>query len=94
MYGTVARLRFDSADADSLVTNLMDQPMDIDGFISGEILMGDTPGQAWLVVKFRDKASYDANADAPEQHERYMQFRAFLTEDPEWSDGEWLEGRS
>lgn len=90
MYGTVARLRFDPADADSLITNLTGQPMDIDGFESAEILMGDTPGEAWLVVKFRDRESYIANADSPDQGERYEAFRAFLTEDPEWHDGEWL----
>jgi hypothetical protein len=90
MYGTVARLRFDPANGDSLVTNLMDHPREeTDGFISGEVLLGDTPGEAWLVVKFRDKASYEANANAPEQHERYTAFRAFLSEDPEWHDGEW-----
>lgn len=94
MYGTVARLRFDPADADSLVTNLVSQPMDIDGFISGEILMSDSPGEAWLVVKFRDKESYTANADSPQQHERYEAFRAFLSEDPEWFDGAWLNSGS
>lgn len=91
MYGTIARLHFDPANADSLVTNLMAQSRDVDGFISGEVLTSDSPGEAWLVVKFRDKASYDANADSPEQHERYMEFRAFLSEDPEWHDGEWID---
>lgn len=91
MYGTVARLRFDPANGDSVVTNIMAQPMGVDGFERGEVMLSNTPGEAWLVAVFRDKESYTANADSPEQHERFMKFREFLTEDPEWHDGEWLE---
>lgn len=93
MYGTVARLRFDPANADSVVTNIMATPEDVDGFVRGEILLSDTPGEAWLIAVFRDKESYVANADSPAQHERYMQFRSFLSEDPEWHDGEIVSSR-
>jgi hypothetical protein len=30
----------------------------------------------------------DANAASPEQHARYEQYRALLTAEPEWHDGE------
>ena len=90
MYGTIAKMTFDPADADSLVTNITAQSMDIDGFISADILLA-APGEAWIVVKFRDEESYTKNADSPEQNERYETWRAFLNADPEWHDGDWLE---
>ena len=41
----------------------------------------------FLVAVFDDEASYRANADSPEQHERYLEMRALLVDDPEWMDG-------
>jgi quinol monooxygenase YgiN len=41
----------------------------------------------YLVAIFKDKAAYQANADSPGQHERYLKFRSFLVADPEWHDG-------
>jgi hypothetical protein len=32
-----------------------------------------------------------ANADSPEQHQRYLAFREILESDPEWQDGEIVE---
>jgi hypothetical protein len=90
MYGTVARMTFDPANRDALVAQLEGMPTGVDGFISGEVLMGDEAGAAMLVVKFRDKASYMANADSPEQGERYAALRGLLSEDPMWFDGEWV----
>jgi hypothetical protein len=36
--------------------------------------------------QFKDKASYQANADSPKQH-RHRIFRSYLTDDPQWNDG-------
>jgi hypothetical protein len=46
------------------------------------------PNTIIMAVAFKDKASYRANAESPEQNTRYEQMRALLTADPEWSDGE------
>lgn len=43
-----------------------------------------------MVVRFRDRDSYVANADSPAQHERYLQFRALMLADPVWYDGDWV----
>jgi hypothetical protein len=50
--------------------------------------MDANPDEYYLVVGFESKESYTANAASPEQHERYQRYRAWLTEDPEWHDGE------
>jgi heme-degrading monooxygenase HmoA len=41
-----------------------------------------------LVVAFKDKESYHANAGSAEQDRRYRQMRELLESDPEWMDGE------
>jgi hypothetical protein len=41
----------------------------------------------FLVAIFKDKETYQVNADSIEQHERYLVFRSFLLDDPEWHDG-------
>ena len=92
MYGTVALLKFDPANKQALI-DMQDrqEAREVDGYLGANVLMCDTRGEALLVVRFRDKASYQANADAPEQHEQYTAWRALMSADPEWHDGEWVE---
>ena len=47
-----------------------------------------SPNELIGVAIFRDKASYIANADDPEQHAWFMKLREALEADPEWEDGE------
>ncbi len=49
--------------------------------------MDNDPDEFYLVAIFKDKETYMANADSAEQHERYLVFRSFLKDDPEWHDG-------
>lgn len=92
MYGTVALLKFDPANKQALI-DMQDQQESrpVEGFIGVDIMMCDAPGEAILVVRFKDKASYTKNADSPEQNEQYTAWRALLSADPEWHDGEWVE---
>jgi hypothetical protein len=48
---------------------------------------------AWMIAMFEDQASYEKNADDPKQHERYLEYRDLLEEEPEWHDGEIEKGR-
>jgi hypothetical protein len=50
--------------------------------------MDQDPDEIYLVVIFRDKASYFANADSPEQNERFLEMMTCLAEEPQWHDGE------
>lgn len=93
MYGTVARMRFKEENKQALVDALMAHPTETPGFIGAEILITGDAGELILAVRFEDKDSYVKNADSPEQNERYMQFRALLESDPEWTDGEWIASR-
>lgn len=41
-----------------------------------------------MAVIFRDKATYEANAENPETDRWFRQLRELLEADPEWHDGE------
>ena len=44
--------------------------------------------EAIMLAVFDNRAAYERNAASPEQHERYLGYRALLESDPEWHDGE------
>ncbi len=90
MYGTVARLQVRPGGFGALQEmNRAEELPQIPGFVFQHIYRLDAdPNTFILVVAFESKEAYLANATSPEQAARYEQYRAQLTADPEWSDGE------
>ena len=89
MYGTIARFRLKPSVRDQFV-EAMDSLGDaaIPGWVADYYFQMDSDSdEFYLVAIFRDKETYLANADSPEQHARYLKFRSFLVADPEWHDG-------
>ena len=89
MYGTIARFRIKPGVKDEFI-----KAMDsfggtfIQGWVADYYFQTDRDSsEFYLVAIFKDKESYMANADSAEQHERYLVFRSFLEDDPEWHDG-------
>jgi heme-degrading monooxygenase HmoA len=89
MYGTIARFHVKPGANDEFV-----KAMDsfggamIPGWVADYYYQMDKdPDEYFLVAIFKDKESYLENADSAEQHERYLVFRSFLTDHPEWHDG-------
>ena len=89
MYGTIARFRIKPGSKDDFIKAM-------DGFgeavIPGWVAdyyfqMENDSDEYYLVAVFKDKETYLANAGSAEQHERYLVFRSFLVDDPEWHDG-------
>jgi quinol monooxygenase YgiN len=90
MYGTVARMKVKSGKMDDFLANMRETPTrGVDGYM-GEIVyqMDSNPNEVMLCVFFRDKDSYHKNANDPEMHKQFEQYRALLDADPEWNDGE------
>jgi heme-degrading monooxygenase HmoA len=56
--------------------------------------MDADPNIYYLAILFESKEAYLANANSPEQYERYLEMRALLDSDPEWNDGEVVSGDS
>ena len=89
MYGTIAHFRIKPGIKEEFIRTMDsfgDQP--IAGWLADYYFQMDRdPEEFYLVAIFKDRQSYLANADSPEQHERYLKFRSFLVADPEWNDG-------
>jgi quinol monooxygenase YgiN len=89
MYGTVARLKIKPGALAELDRIGREDTQKIEGAVFEYVFQMDSdPNEVMLVVGFKDKAAYTKNAQSPEQHKRYEQYRALLTADPEWHDGE------
>lgn len=89
MYGTVARTRVKAGNRDKLREVFERQTSgNTPGLVKGYVLYENDGDTAWMFAVFADRASYDKNADDPSQHERYVEYRALMEEEPEWHDGE------
>lgn len=89
MYGTIAHFRIKPGVKDEFIKT-MDSFGDarIAGWVADYYFqMEHDSDEFYLVAIFKDKGTYQANADSQEQHQRYLVFRSFLVDDPEWHDG-------
>lgn len=93
MYGTVGRAKIKPGSFDDLMS-LMDEwkrnhAPRVEGVVASYTYRLDRDSNEILIVAvFRDKESYDANADDPEQDKWFQRARELMTSDPEWMDGE------
>lgn len=89
MYGTIARFRIKPGTREEFIRTMDSFGADsIPGWRADYYFqMNNDPEEFYLVAIFQDRDMYEANADSPEQHERYLKFRSFLVEDPQWNDG-------
>jgi hypothetical protein len=87
MYGTIARMK-GKPGALELFRRQENQrrPAGIQGTYIFQ--MDADPEEFWAVVVFKDRESYQANAESPEQDREYRELRQLLLEEPEWHDGE------
>jgi antibiotic biosynthesis monooxygenase (ABM) superfamily enzyme len=90
MYGTVARMRIKpGAEAKFLEVERSIEAAKIPGHVASYMYrMDGDPSEYYLAVVFTSKEAYHANANSPEQHERFQQLMSVLAAEPEWHDGE------
>jgi quinol monooxygenase YgiN len=89
MYGTIAHFWIKPGTRDEFI-KVMDRFGDavIRGWRADYYFqMNNNPEEFYLVAIFEDRDTYEANANSPEQYERYLEFRSFLVDDPQWNDG-------
>ena len=61
----------------------------VEGHIASYVLWRDSdPDSAMALTVFDNREAYWRNAQSPEQHERYLQIRELIEEDPKWVDGD------
>ena len=90
MYGTVARMRVKSG-AEERLNALMREYEDlrVPGYRATYVYRMDAdPRDVYVAVVFDSKATYEANAESPEQDARYQDMLTLLEGTPEWHDGE------
>lgn len=90
MYGTVMRARLKPGAREEFDRSIVEwekrrgTPV---GYHSSEIAYEDTdPDKVVLIVHFRDKESYVANSESPDQDAEYREMIALLDGEPEWID--------
>lgn len=93
MYGTVAHLKVKPGQEAELLALQQEWERERKPKVKGAIgeymyKLDDRPNEYILVVLFRDRESYFANAQDPEQDRWYRRFREVLEADPVWQDGE------
>jgi hypothetical protein len=89
MYATIARFHIKPGVKDEFIKTI-DSFGDvmIPGWIADYYFQMDSDSdEFYLVAIFKDRETYVANADSTDQHERYLVFRSYLRDDPEWHDG-------
>ena len=97
MYGTIARLRPKPERlADLVAYGRRISGLRVPGYRASYLFspaVNPYPEEtAFLVAIFDDEESYRANADSPEQNERYLELREMLLADPDWMDGTFASG--
>lgn len=95
MYGTVAVCRVAPDDVARLrALAEAEDALGIEGYLGTDVLVSDNHQDVVvLAVRFVDRGSYVANAESPEQHQRYLAMRALMADDPVWYDGDWVMTR-
>ena len=87
MYGTVAKMIV-KPGAEQQLSKIGSQRKRL-GQIKSYVFKSDNvPNEFWMVTVFKDKATYLANADSPEQDEEFRNMMKYLNQEPEWHDGE------
>jgi len=93
MYGTVFRFQVKPGSADDVKNLFAEWERDVKPAVPGALhgflyQLDKDPNSFIACAVFQDQKSYMANADSPEQDKWYGRFRALLTADPEWNDGQ------
>lgn len=89
MFGTVMRARVKPGERENFIRQMreIDQSRRPEGMESFEVAWEDQdPNRLVMIVHFRDRESYMANAATPEQDREYREMLRHLDGEPEWID--------
>jgi predicted ester cyclase/quinol monooxygenase YgiN len=95
MFGTIARLRPKAGRQAEVIRIFEDWGRErgprVPGALAGYLMRPlNRPDELIAVPIFADRATYEANANDPQQDAWYRRLRAELEEDPSWEDGEYV----
>ncbi|MBA3873951.1 MAG: antibiotic biosynthesis monooxygenase [Anaerolineae bacterium] len=89
MYGTIAKMRVKAGAEQAFMRVAAEtESVPVAGVVAVYIYQMDADSRDfYMTVMFDSQESYVANANSPEQHNRFMQLMAVLETEPEWHDG-------
>lgn len=86
LYGTIAKMKILPGKEEDLKRIGQDHPP---GLVFEHIYKLDSGDNEYMmVVGFESREAYKKNAESPEMHQEYLEYRKLLAADPEWHDGE------
>ena len=94
MYGSIFNLKPKKGKKEALIDHLKNDQDRPEGGVAWYVLNPDNDGDLVGIAIFKDKESYKANAERPEQHDNFMKMMDFLVEQPKWNDGNFVIGES
>ncbi len=89
MYGTVAKMRVKvGAEQEFMRVAQETESVPVPGVVAVYVYQMDADSRDfYMVVMFDSQESYIANANSPEQHQRFVRMMTALESEPEWHDG-------
>ena len=89
MFGTVAKMRVKAgAEQEFVRISQETESVPVPGVVAVYVYQMDADSREfYMAVVFESRKSYVANANSPEQHQRFLQLMAVLESEPEWHDG-------
>ena len=94
MYGSIFNLKPKKGKKEALIDHLKNDQDRPEGGVAWYVLNPDNDGDLVGIAIFKDKESYKANAERPEQHDNFMKMMDFLVEQPKWNDGNFIIGEN
>ena len=97
MYGTVARFLVKETMGQAFQAYITKEANTVkaQGELGSYVYQMDSNSREfYLVVLFETRTAYQANAQSPEQHQRYLELMQYMEAEPEWHDGEIVAGNS
>jgi hypothetical protein len=90
MYGTIFNLKVKSGHHESLLRLLGEEQAKPKGMKAFFVMDPDNTDEWVGIVIFENKEAYIANAQSPEQHDRFLKIMEHLESEPKWTDGTYI----
>ena len=92
MYGSIFSFKPKQGKKAALIDYLKQDQTIPEGGVAWFVMNPDDAGDLIGIAIFKDKESYSANAERPEQHENFMEMMEYLDQEPSWNDGTFVIG--
>ena len=90
MYGSIFSFKPKQGKKEDLINYLKKDQTIPEGGVAWFVMNPDDEGDLIGIAIFKDKESYRANSERPEQHKKFLEMMEYLEEEPKWNDGTFI----